>query len=98
MFPDPTLTVGNVVGVLENVAVERRKKLWSSGADVPRPQVEEIYQKYSTEEQKIHAYADIYVNCCPHSSWLQLCRRLYWNNEVTAARKAKTFILQTGKQ
>jgi hypothetical protein len=92
--------VENVVGVMEKVAVERRKEVWSRWDTVliPRPQLEEIYQKYSTEEQRIHACADIYVNCCPHSSWTHLCRGLYKENEMTAARKAKTFIPQTGEQ
>ena len=96
--PEPTLTVENVVGVMEKVAVERRKKVWSDWNIVPDPQLEEIYQKYSTEEQRIHACADIYVNCCPDSSWTDLHEGLYGRNEVTAARKAKTFIPQTGKQ
>ena len=96
--PEPTLTADNVVGVLENVAVERRKEVWSRGDIVLLPQLEEIYQKYSTEEQRIHACADIYVNCCPHSSWTRLCGGLYRQNEMTAARKAKTFIPQTGEQ
>ena len=98
MFPDSTLTVRNVVGVLENVAVERRKEVWFMGGIIPHPQLEEIYQKYSTEEQRIHACADIYVNCCPHFSWTHLCQGLYLMNEMTVARKAKTFIPQTGEQ
>ena len=88
----------NVVGVVENVAVERRKEVWSKWNTVPDPQLEEIYQKYSTEEQRIHACADIYVNCHPESSWTHLCQRLCWENKMTAARKAKSFIPQTGKQ
>ena len=84
----------NVTGVMESVAVERRKELWSKWGIVPDPQREE---KYSTEEQRIHACADIYVNCHPESSWTHLCQRLYWENEVTAVRKAKTFIPQTGE-
>jgi hypothetical protein len=98
--PEPTLIVENVVGVMEKVAVERRKEVWSEGfmvSIVPGPQLEEIYQKYSTEEQRIHACADIYVNCCLDSSWTHLHQRLYWENEVTAAKKAKTFIPQTGE-
>ena len=98
MFPEPTLTVGNVVGVLESVAVERRKEIWSKEGIVPHLLLEEIYQKYSIEEQRIHACADIYVNCCPHSSWTHLCHRLYEENEMTAVRKAKSFIPQTGEQ
>ena len=91
------MTVKNVIGVMENVAVERRKEVWSEWDIVPYPQLEEIYQKYSTEEQRIHACADVYVNCCPKSSWTHLCRGLYWEKEMTAARKAKTFIPQTGE-
>ena len=99
-FPlEPTLTVDNVVGVLKNVAVERRKEVWSRRGIVPRPQLEEIYQKCSTEEQRIHACADIFVNCCPpHSSWTHLCGGLYEENEMTAARKAKTFLPQPGER
>ena len=88
----------NAVGVMESVAVERRKEVWSKSDIVPHRQLVKIYQKYSTEEQRIHACADIYVNCHIESSWTYLCQRLYWENEVTAARKAKSFIPQTGKQ
>jgi hypothetical protein len=95
---EPTLTVENVVEVMEKVAVERRKKVWSGWEIAPGPQLEEIYQKYSTEEQRIHACADIYVNCRPDSSWTDLCHGLYVENEMTAARKAKIFIPQTGEQ
>ena len=90
--------MGNVVGVLENVAVERRKEVWSRSGIVPYPQLEEIYQKYSTEEQRIHACADIYVNCCPLSSWTHLHGGLYLRNEMTAVKKANSFIPQTGEQ
>ena len=96
--PEPTLTVENVAGVMEKVAVERREEVWSRQGIVPRPQLEEINQKYSTEEQKIHACADIYVNCHPDFSWTHLHQRLYKKNEMTAVKKAKTFIPQTGEQ
>ena len=95
---EPTLTVDNVVEVLEIVAVKRRKEAWSRQGIIQDSQLEEIYQKYPTEEQSIHACADIYVNCCPHSSWTHLCQGLYEEKEMTAARKAKTFIPQTGEQ
>ena len=87
----------NVIGVMEKVAVERRKEVWSRRNIVPDPLLEEIYQKYLTEEQRMHSCADIYVNCRPHSSWTRLCQGLYWMNEMTAVRKAKTFIPQTGE-
>ena len=91
----------NVIGVMENVAVKRRKEVWSEWDNnfFPDPQqVEEIYQKYSTEEQRVHACTDFYVNCNPDSSWTHLCRGLFACSEMTAAKKAKTFIPQTGKQ
>ena len=87
----------NVAGVMEKVAVERRKKVWFGWGIVPGPLLGEIYQRYSTEEQRIHACADIYVNCRPGSSWTHLCGGLYWENEMTAVRKAKIFIPQTGE-
>ena len=95
---EPTLTVENVAEVMEKVAVESREELWFRWDIAPAPLLEEIYQKYSTEEQRIHACADNYVNCCPDSSWTYLCWGLYRGNEMTAAKKAKTFIPQTGKQ
>ena len=72
--------------------------MWSDEEIVPDLQLEEIYQKYSTEEQRIHACADIYVNCDLDSSWTDLCEGLYRRNEMTAARKAKIFMPQTGEQ
>ena len=71
--------------------------MWSRWGFVPDPQLEEIYQKYSIEEQRIHACADFYVNCHPEPSWTYVCQGLYRENEMTAAKKAKTFIPQTGK-
>ena len=94
---DPTLTVENVVGVMEKVAVERRKEVWSHVSSISDSELEEVYQKYSTEEQRIQLCADIYVNCRPDSSWTYLHQGLYWGKEMTAAKKAKTFIPQTGK-
>jgi hypothetical protein len=96
-FSEPTLTVENVARVMEKVAVERRKEVWSKRI-IPGPQLEEIYQKYSTEEQRIRACADIYVNCLLDSSWTRLCWELYIVNELTIARKAKTFLPQTGEE
>ena len=91
------MTVENVVGVMENVAVETRKEVWSRVNIVPDPPLKEIYQKYSTEEQRKHACADICVNCHPQPSWTRVCQRMYKMNEMTAVRKAKTFIPQTGE-
>ena len=76
--------------------MDKRKEVWGVYGIIPGPQLKEIYQKYSTEEQRMHACADIYVSCGPRPSWTRLCEKLLDMGEVTAARKAKTFIPQTG--
>ena len=73
----------------------RKTGMWSDF--VPDVLLEEIYQNYSSEDQRLHACADFYVNCHSESSWTDLCLGLFFKKEVTAARKAKTFIPQTGK-
>ena len=97
VLADPTLTVDNVIGVMEIVAVERRKRVWSSWDFVPKRQLEKIYHKYLTEEQRMRACADFYVNENPQSSWKELCEGLFTMKEMPAVRRAKTFISQTGK-
>ena len=95
---DPTLTVENVTGVMECVSVDRKMKVWSEPCLIPSEQLEEIYQKYSTEEQRVHACVDYYVNHpIIHSSWADFCQRLYLMKEIAAARKAKDFIQPTGR-
>lgn len=82
---------------MENVAVDRRNKIWSRQCIVPGKQLKEIYEKHSTEEQKLHACANFYVNHHTESSWTHLGQILYEEEEMTAARMAKTFIPQTGE-
>ena len=82
---------------MKSVAEDRRKEVWSAFEFVSSQQLEEIYEKYLTEEQRMHACADFYVDTNPHSSWTHLCWGLYKKSELTAARKAKTFIPQTGE-
>ena len=75
--------------------MDSRKEVWSGL--VPDTLLEEIYQNYSSEDQRLHACADFYVNCHPEPSWTDLCEELFYKKEVTAAGKAKTFIPQTGR-
>ena len=77
--------------------MDRRTEVWLECELVPVALLEEIYQNYSSEEQRLHACADFYVNCHYNSSWTYLCHNLLCNKEVTAARKTKTFIPQTGR-
>ena len=75
----------------------RRKEVWREWRLVPDTLLEEIYQKYSNEDQRLQECAVFYVNCYYDPSWRHLCERLFAMNEITAARKAKTFIPQTGE-
>ena len=78
--------------------MDKRKEVWREWELVPDPLLEEIYQKYSNEDQRLQECADFYVNYYHKDpSWRDLCKELFHMNEMTAARKAKTFIPQTGE-
>ena len=82
---------------MENV--DKREKVWRGdwrGELVPEPPLEEIYQKYSNEEQKLHACADYYVNCGVDSSWERLARILYLEEETTALEKVRSYLNPRG--
>ena len=95
LSPDPTLTVGNVTRAMEKVTVDKRRQVWESV--LGEGAVEEIYSCHSSEEEKLHSCADIYVTCKPDSSWEELVMRLYYGyGEMAAAKEAKTFLQQRG--
>ena len=95
---DPTLTVENVTEVVECMSVDRRIKLLSEPGLIATEQQEEINKKFSTNDQRVHACIDYYVNHpIVHPSWTTLCRKLYRMNEITAAGKAKAFIPHSGR-
>ena len=58
--------------------------------------VEEIYSSHSSEEEKLHSCADIYVTSKPGSSWEELVLQLYYYGEMAAAKEAKAFLQQKG--
>ena len=77
--------------------MDKRKRVWRRFRLVPDPLLEEIYQKYSNEDQRLQECADFYVNYHKDPSWRHLCKGLFHMNEMTAVRKAKTFIPQTSE-
>ena len=95
LFPDPTLTVGNVTRTMEKVAVDKRRNVWERVLEVEA--VEEIYSSHSSEDEKLHSCADIYVTCKPNSSWKELVQKLYDYGEMAAAKEAKCFLHQHGR-
>ena len=74
--------------------MHRRKKVWRWEL-VPDLLLEEIYQKYSNDDQRLQECADFYVSCRYDPSWRHLCKGMFDMKETSAARKAKSFIPQT---
>ena len=94
LSPDPTMTVENVTKVLNKIEGDKWRVM--GGLDIPRPLLEEIKRRYSTDADQIHACADYYVNYHPNASWQHLTWELYRRNELAAARESKSF-MSTGK-
>ena len=93
--PDSTLTMTNVIRVMEKVAVDKRGRAWETVLD--RHLASNIYGHcYSLEEEKLYTCADIYANCKPDSSWEQVFQGLYEGSEQEAAKEAKAFLQQKG--
>ena len=103
MFADPTLTVDNLVGVMEKVTSDKesRKEVWKKVLEwednAPDSYVDEVYTKYTTEKEQTNILADVYINSRPDSSWHHLVETLYEEGEVAAAKEAKSFLEQNGE-
>jgi hypothetical protein len=108
--PDPTLTVENVIGVMEKIKVNKRRRLWTRVLEQKEQTrrtflmfhlgadiVDEIYSSHSSEKEKTHACSDVYVNCRPESSWEHLTSVLYKENEMTVVDQARPFLPPRGK-
>ena len=102
MFADPTLTVDSLVGVMEKMTSDerRRREVWKKVLRweylTPSFYVDEVYTKYTTDKEKTHALADVYVNSRPESSWQHLVQTLYDYGELAAAKEAKSFLQHNG--
>ena len=101
MFADSTLTVDSLVGVMEKMTSDerRRRKVWEGvlyWGCTPFSYLDEVYTKYTTDKEKTHALADVYVNSRPESSWQHLVQTLYAKGELAAAKEAKSFLQHNG--
>ena len=92
LFPDPTFTVENVTGVIEEVPKDNRRGVWERAMGVAA--VEEICNRESSEVDKLRSCTEIYVSCKPDSYWEHLVLYLYEVGEYKAAKKAKQLFLQ----
>ena len=94
LSPDPTLTVENVTRVMEKDTVVSRIRVWERV--LGKGAVKEIYSSHSSEEERLHSCADVYVICKPDSSWKELVLILYYCGGMAAAKEAKAFLQQRG--
>ena len=95
---DPTMTVDGVTQVFNKIKGDKAKVMRSRlGLRIPSPLVDEIMERsYSTESEKSPAFADVYVNIHPDSSWEHLTFNMYLEEEFASARESKSF-MSTGK-
>ena len=93
--------VDSLVGVMEKMTSDegRRRKVWEEvlwWGCTPSSYLDEVYTKYTTDKEKTHALADVYVNSRPESSWQHLVQTLYDYGELAAAKEAKSFLQHNG--
>ena len=88
------MTVDNVSQVFNKIKGDKFAVM--GGLDIPDSVFKEIERRSSTDAEKTKAYANYYVNYHPNASWEHLTWRLYWDNELAAARESKSFV-STGK-
>ena len=93
--PDPTLTVENLLGVMEKVTGGRAEKVWSWLID--EDVLVDISSKCSTERELINTCADIYVNCNPDSSWEKVASRLHRVGETAAVEEVRSYLNPRGR-
>ena len=100
IYPDPSLTVETVLGVMEKVTDGRAEGVWRRllrHGILDDDLFEDISSKCSTERELMHTCADIYVNCCPNSSWKNLALALYHFEETAAVEEVRSYLNPRGE-
>ena len=102
LFAEPTLTVDNLVRVMEKVTSDNEKRnVWGEVLEwvdgPPDSYLDEVYTKYTTEKEQANVLADVYINSRPYSSWYLIVETLYYKGEVAAAKEAMSFLEQNGE-
>ena len=101
IYPDPSLTVEAVLGVMEKVTDGMAEEVWRRlfGRDIILGDdlFENINSKCSTERELMHTCADIYVNYHPDFSWEDLALVLYLCEETAAVEEVRSYLNPRGK-
>ena len=90
--PDPTLTVENLLGVMEKVTDGRAKEVWGE-----LTMLEDISSKCSTERELVNSCVDIYVNCNPDCCWEEVVSALYHEGETAAVEEVRSYLNPRGR-
>ena len=97
---DQTLTVSNLVKIMETVKSFRRREVWGRLLEwyksVPS-YLNEVYVTPTIEMEMLNTLADVYVNIRPESSWQHLVKILYVDCELKASKEAKSFLVPYGE-
>ena len=92
---DPTLTVENLLRVMEKVTDGRAEEVW--GKLIDSTILEDISSKCSTERELVNTCTDIYVKCKPDSSWEQVASGLYREGETAAVEEVRSYLSPRGR-
>ena len=93
--PDPTLTVENVVGVMEKVTDDGRVNVWRQL--IGNDSFNDITSECSNEKEILYMTSDTYVNCCVDSSWEELACELYDELETAAVEEVRSYLNPKGR-
>ena len=92
---DSTLTVDNVLGVMEKVTDGRAEEVWRRL--IREGILRDISSRCSTERELMHTCADIYVNCHLDSNWEEIALRLYHKEETAAVEEVRSYLNPRGR-
>ena len=91
---DPTLTINNLRLVTSSVQDWERLGYYLNGLGVPTAVLDEISANPAilTEEDKMTAMLQYFLNNVPMASWQKVAGALYWMKEEKALQAAKKFL------
>lgn len=77
--------------------VEPKERLSVLRATVNSFRVEDVMLKWSLDSEKESVFVDIYVNCNPLSSWVDLAKALYQCGQLAALEEVRKYLPPKGK-
>ena len=91
---DPTLTINNLHLFTSSVQDWKRLGNYFYGLGVPLPVLNEISTNPAilTEEDKMTAMLQYFLNNVPMASWQKVAGALYWMKEEKALQAVKKFL------